>query len=252
MCFSSTASFTAAATLVPLGLLAVRAVRRSGLDGRLPLALTPLLFALQQASEGVLWLRLEHPGLGGAADSGASGGGAALIGAAALLFLFFAYGLWPAWMPWVALRFLESRLEPWRRLVLKGLGLLGLLLGLGLWLPLAIEPDRLELLVVNGSIHYAPTLLASGVISHGLGTSLYAVPVGLPLLLGPSARLRVCGVLLLLSFALAQLAYRYAFTSVWCYFAALLSALVLWVVAEPAGQGPPLTPPPRTAGPPPP
>ncbi|WP_411868069.1 hypothetical protein [Vulcanococcus limneticus] len=245
MCFSSTASFTAAVVLGPLGLLAVRQARRSGQEGSLPLALTPLLFAVQQASEGVLWLRLENPALSAATDSGAG----ALTRAAALLFLFFAYGLWPAWMPWVALRFLDSRLEPWRRQVFKGLGLLGLLLGLGLWLPLAIDPDRLELLVVNGSIHYAPTLLASGVISHGLGTSLYALLVSLPLLLGPSPRLRVCGVLLLLAFALAQLAYLYAFTSVWCYFAALLSALVLWVVAEPVGS--PLTPRPRTAGPPP-
>ena len=34
--------------------------------------LTPLLFAVQQASEGVLWLHLEHPALSAATDGGAT------------------------------------------------------------------------------------------------------------------------------------------------------------------------------------
>ena len=249
MCFSSTASFTAAVVLGPLGLLAVRQARRSGQEGRLPLALTPLLFAVQQASEGVLWLHLEHPALSAAADGGATSSAGALTRAAALLFLFFAYGLWPAWMPWAALRFGGPRLEPWRRRLIQLLALAGLAFGLGLWLPLPLDPDRLQLGVVGGSIHYATTFLGSGVISHDLGSSVYALLVGLPLLLVPSDRLRLFGLLVLLAFALAQLAYLYAFTSVWCYFAALLSALMLWVVAEPVGS--PLTPRPRTAGPPP-
>ncbi|MCP9815615.1 hypothetical protein KBY76_02910 [Synechococcus sp. GreenBA-s] len=242
MCFSSTASFTAAVVLGPLGLLAVRQARRIGQAGRLPLALTPWLFSLQQASEGVVWLGLDDPG--------GHGDVAPLTRAAALLFLFFALGLWPAWMPWLALRFGGSGLEPWRRRLIQLLALVGLAFGLGLWLPLALDPDRLQLVVVGGSIHYATTFLGSGVISHNLGSGLFALLVALPPLLVPSGRLRLFGLLMLLAFALAQLAYLHAFTSVWCFFAALLSALAVWVVAEP--PRPPLTPPPRTAGPPPP
>ncbi len=234
MCFSSTASFAAAALLAPLGLAAVGQARRSGQPGRLPLALTPWLFALQQVSEGVVWL-----GLTGAGPDGA------LTRAAALLFLFFACGFWPAWMPWLALRFAGPGLAPWRRRLIQLLAVLGVALGLGLWLPLPFDPHRLQVTVVDGSIHYGTTFLASGLVSHGLGSGLYALLVALPLQLVPSPRLRLFGLLVLAAFTLAQLAYLYAFTSVWCYFAALLSALAVWVVAEP------LRAPPRTAAPPP-
>jgi len=246
MCFSSTASFTAAVALVPLGLLAVRQAQRNGQQGRLPLALTPWLFALQQVSEGVVWLGLD--------DSGGNGTTAPLTRAAALLFLFFACALWPAWMPWLALRFGDSLLTPWRRRLIRLLALVGLAFGLGLWLPLPLDSDRLQIVVVGGSIHYATTFLGSGVINHTLGSGLYALLVGLPLLLVPSGRLRLFGLLVLLAFALAQLAYLHAFTSVWCYFAAVLSALAVWVVSEPPRPPlrAPLRPPPRTAGPPPP
>ncbi len=52
MCFSATASFTASGILAAVGLLSIAKART------LPMrifASTPLLFAIQQASEGVLW-----------------------------------------------------------------------------------------------------------------------------------------------------------------------------------------------------
>ena len=63
-------------------------------------------------------------------------------------------------------------------------------------------------------------------------TLLYALIVCLPLLLSPSWRLRWLALALALAFAIAQLAYLHAFSSVWCYFSAVLSILVLWVLAE--------------------
>lgn len=38
---------------------------------------------------------------------------------------------------------------------------------------------------------------------------------------------------LAVSFAVAQLAFLHAFSSVWCYFSAVLSLLVLWILREP-------------------
>lgn len=221
MCFSSTASFTAAAALVPMGVLAVRRVHRQGQPERLPLAVTPWLFALQQFSEGVVWAD-PTPGV---------------TRAAALLYLLFAYALWPAWMPWLALRFGASRLGSGRRRLLQLLHPLGILFGLTLWLPLALDPRGLQLREVGGSLQYGTTFLAGGLVSHSQGSGLYLLLVGLPLLLVPSWRLRLFALLVLLSFGVAQIAYLYAFTSVWCYFAALLSGLALWVIAEPKPPG---------------
>ena len=52
MCFSAAASFTAGAALSVVGVITVR---RSRGAVELPLALVPLLFGIQQITEGVLW-----------------------------------------------------------------------------------------------------------------------------------------------------------------------------------------------------
>jgi len=80
MCFSATASFSVAATTAVIGLAAVARVRR---PRELPLALAPMLFALQQVVEGVLWLQLT-----GAGDSGN-------VAELSFAFRLFAEVLWP-------------------------------------------------------------------------------------------------------------------------------------------------------------
>ena len=52
MCFSATASFTAGTALIAVGGVSLR---RSRGKAELPLALVPLLFGVQQLSEGLLW-----------------------------------------------------------------------------------------------------------------------------------------------------------------------------------------------------
>jgi hypothetical protein len=61
MCFSATASFVSAAALTPLGLLSVRLASGHNPSREIPLALLPVLFASQQALEGLVWLGLEAP-----------------------------------------------------------------------------------------------------------------------------------------------------------------------------------------------
>ena len=57
MCFSATASFSAGVVLLGLGTLTLKSAR-----GRreLPLAAIPLLFAIQQLTEGVIWLTFRY------------------------------------------------------------------------------------------------------------------------------------------------------------------------------------------------
>jgi len=53
MCFSATASFSAGAVLRGIGALTLKAARR---PCEWPFAAIPLLFAIQQLIEGMIWL----------------------------------------------------------------------------------------------------------------------------------------------------------------------------------------------------
>ena len=57
MCFSATASFSAGAVLLGVGTLTLKSARR---PPELPFAAIPLLFAIQQLTEGVIWLTFSY------------------------------------------------------------------------------------------------------------------------------------------------------------------------------------------------
>ena len=58
MCFSATASFTAAAIVGSIGAVTLWKAARLRDRALLPIAAFPVLFALQQTVEGLLWLEL--------------------------------------------------------------------------------------------------------------------------------------------------------------------------------------------------
>jgi hypothetical protein len=221
MCFSSQSSFAAAALLIPLSAFAVRRCWREPSTDLLPLALTPALFGVQQGLEGLVWLGLDGGGL------------EPLTHRAALAYLFFAHGFWLVWFPWCALKSAGSSGKGLPLRVNQLCLVLGLMLGLWLWVPLLLEPARIAPAVVLGSIDYHALSPADGVVSHGWGSLIYGLIVTIPLLLTPLRRLRWFAAAVVAGFALAQVAYIHAFSSVWCYIVALLSALLIWVVDEP-------------------
>ncbi len=210
--------------LLPLGAIAIQQTRRRQRPDLLPLALMPVLFGFQQAIEGLIWLLL------------GAGASPAEVRPLALSYLFFAFALWPSWIPWVALSMARGRLRPWLQTLLRALSLCGLLMGLGLWLPLLIQPSRLITSVHGHSIAYSAELLLSGAAGI-IARVLYLLVIVLPLLLLPSPRLRVFALALLSAGLLADWYAHQAFTSVWCYLSALLSGWILWLVwSEPAIQ----------------
>ena len=83
MCFSATASFSAGAVLLGLGTVTLRSARR---PRELMFAAIPLLFAVQQMTEGVIWLtfRDDAPQINRVMTQ---------------LYAFFSHVLWPAWIP---------------------------------------------------------------------------------------------------------------------------------------------------------
>lgn len=215
MCFSAPASFIAAGVLVPLGVHALARAQASRPD-LVPLASFPLFFGLQQLVEGWVWLRLGGPDPGSATTP-------------AIGFLFFAYALWPGLVPWAAAR---SEPDPLRRRVFAATALLGAAFGLSLFLPLLFEPAWLALTQVRGSILYDARLVYDGIVSHMSLRVFYAALVCLPLIAHSLAPIRLFGILITLSVVLSFVFANYAFVSIWCFFAALLSASILPVIGR--------------------
>ena len=80
MCFSATASFSAGTVLLGLGTLALKSADR---PRELMFAAIPLLFAIQQLTEGVIWLtfRYDAPQINRVMTQ---------------VYAFFSHVLWPA------------------------------------------------------------------------------------------------------------------------------------------------------------
>ena len=217
MCFSATASFVTAGLLVPSGLYGAAFALRH--DRRyLPLASFPLMFGIQQFVEGGLWLAL---------------GGSTAIGVdtAALGFLAFAYFLWPFYVP-LAARSIEVHAE--RRRLFVVLALFGFALGASLYLPLLVHREWITVTLSKGSILYGPMLIYDGYVPRSVIRAFYALIVSVPLLFSSVDSVRVFGMLILFSVVGSAIAYAYAFVSVWCFFAALLSLVVIAIVRRSA------------------
>lgn len=204
MCFSATASFTAAAALAVTGASTMRHVR----DPRYRLlAAIPLLFAVQQATEGLVWMSFpwQAPGLRAWATQ---------------LYSVFSHLLWPVYVPW-AVRALET--VAWRRQALLALGLAGL--GSAAFLGASMVETPIEVAAIGGHLAYrSPHFFIA------LSLTLYLAATTLSLVLSTVRPVLTFGVLALASAALAGLVWSTWFISVWCFFAAVLSAWIAWAV----------------------
>lgn len=207
MCVSSEVSFGLSGVLLFTGVYCVIKAHRC--DRRLmALATIPLIFSVQQFCEGWVWI-------------GVNRSDPELVKSAALLFLFFALFLWPAWIPLGLLR-IEKRAS--FRVFLVVVIVLGVTMGACLYLPILLHPDWLRIEVVKHSIHYdidaSPVMR---VFSNPLWQLVYVAVVAAPLFVSPLRRLFHFGVAIVLSAAVSHVFFRYASSSVWCFFAAALS-----------------------------
>lgn len=201
MCFSATASFTAGAALLIVGTVTARRARR---PAELPFALIPVLFGAQQLIEGALWLTFSDD---------ASHWNTVLTH----VYSLFSHVLWPIYVP-IAVLLLE--LVPWRRKALAGIAVAGAAPGLYLLYFLVTEPIVAQ--VVGHHITYvSPHFYILAVMA------LYVLGTCISPLLSSHRTVRWFGLAAFLSFVAAYAFYAAWFISVWCFFAAVLSGIVL-------------------------
>lgn len=202
MCFSATASFVTAGVT---GVIGVAALIRAREPAALPMAAVPLVFAAQQALEGLLWLTLPV-----APDSPGTG-------TLSLVFLLFAYVIWPVYAPLAALSIEPSPMR--RRLIgaclLVGLATAGYLLA-------GLLSYSHSALIEGGHIVYDREVDQPDGI---LPPYLLATAGALALSSWPAVR-ALAGVIGV-GYLVALVLYWNAFVSVWCFFAAAASMLIL-------------------------
>jgi hypothetical protein len=205
MCFSAAGSFALSGVLTLLG--ATSMARNSSKPHRM-FAAIPLLFAAQQAAEGMVWVTLDggHPLLN-------------RLGISA--FLGIALVVWPVWVP-LAFRLLEG--EPRRR---RALGLLlcaGGLVASATFLLIVRFPPFAQIRGHSINYEYAGSDDAPKRLLYLLA---YVIPTVVPFFVSTLRMARLLGVVLVFSLVAATIVQRDALTSVWCFFAALLSGLIL-------------------------
>ena len=200
MCFSATASFSAGAFLLGLGTLTLKSARR---PRELPFAAIPLLFAIQQLIEGVIWLTFRYE--------------APLLNAVMThVYSFFSHVLWPIYVPLAGLA-LET--VPWRRRVLIAIAIAGSAVGLYLLATLFTLP--IVATVTGQHIAYeSPHFYALAAMS------LYLLGTCASLMFSSHVRVVAFGVAAFVSAVAAYAFYATWFISVWCFFAGVLSVIV--------------------------
>lgn len=200
MCFSATASFTAGTVLSVVGVLTVR---KSQGKRELPLALIPLLFGVQQLTEGVVWVSL--------------GQDLALLQAwATYIYSMFSHVVWPILVPF-AILLVEPRL--WRRKAISVFVALGL--SVGLYLLFFIVRFPVTARVRGDSIAYDSPHFYLAVVLVG-----YLLATCISGLFSSHWCINVFGVLAFILAIVAAVVSIATFVSVWCFYAAILSLLV--------------------------
>lgn len=203
MCFSATASFVASGVIGAVGVATLIHVRQ---PRAIPFASLPLLFALHQFTEGFVWLGLDGR-----------------IGQTAtdhfvFLFLLYAKGILPLLIP-----FSVTLMEPagWRRAATAALTVLGAVLcGWILW---AVIANPSSATIAHHSVQYHNANTGSFAIS-----ATYVLTTCGALLLSGHRVVRWFGMLNVIALTIVMLIEGYAFASVWCFYAALLSVIIYW------------------------
>lgn len=217
MCFSATASFGAGAFLLGAGVIAVKKIES---PKALAFASVPFIFGVQQIAEGILWLSLTHPEL------------ASWHQVSMYMFLFISQVLWPVGAPYAL-----WRIEPdqgRKKIIFYFMLIGGALAAYMLYCLFAYESTAIiESRHIRYTIPFPYRILHRGA---------YFLATVIPIFLSSWKWMKLLGATMLGSLILSFIVFVPYVISVWCFFAAILSLLVIFIISRNKGISAAATP----------
>jgi hypothetical protein len=207
MCFSSEVSFTASALLTAGGIIAVKKVSSKE---QLLFACIPFIFAVQQLAEGFLWLSYTHAQF------------EEYRRVSTVLFLVVAQVIWPSWVP---LSVLALEKNSSRRMLLKLFTFTGLTFSVYVAYCLFIYP-----FTAYPESHHLKYELGFPLAHSFLAAVLYFIPTVFSCVISSVKRMTTLGVVIFSSYVLARIFFMGYSISVWCFFSAIISLMVIYIV----------------------
>jgi hypothetical protein len=209
MCFSANASFGASVVLSVIGIASIKKTHHTS---QLLFASIPLIFAVQQAAEGVLWLTLPNPDYRN------------IQKITTYLFLFFAQILWPLWIPIAILLLEKNATRKFIQKVLVGAGFI-----VGLYLTYCILSFPVEAKIKGLHISYIQDYPIS---LRFYGIVLYAMATIVPPFFSHIKKMWMLGVFTLISYIVTSIFYEHYILSVWCFFSSIISLSIYAIMVE--------------------
>ncbi|WP_413288059.1 DUF6629 family protein [Bdellovibrio sp. HCB337] len=212
MCYSASVSYGSAAVLMATG--AVTTFKNNSKQQRMVAAI-PFLFGLQQVAEGIVWQSMGHESANSLRDLGV------------FMFLTFALVIWPTWLPW---SFYPIETNTNRKRILKVIGVTGV--GVSILVASVLYSINVKAYIAGHSLAYAfPGFQRSW--PANIEALLYFTATVVPFFISSLRTIKIAGYLVFGSMLLAKAINRETETSVWCFFAALISFYiavnVLWL-----------------------
>jgi hypothetical protein len=201
MCFSASVSFIAATFLAITAFIGLRSVKTSS---QWFFACIPLFFSLQQAAEGVVWLTIKNPW-------------SWLHTIAVYTFIIFAFLIWPIWIPLSVFMLEKKQIN---QTLLKGALALGMLFS-------SYAAFYLITGTIDTTIQGCHIVYTTSLPQLEWELAIYAVATIGSFFLSSYMSVRFFGILVGLVCLISLLFWKVAFISIWCFFAALLSIIIV-------------------------
>jgi hypothetical protein len=209
MCFSPEASFAGGFIISSIGIATITKVHK---PSQLLFASIPLFFGIQQVVEGILWLTIPYPEY------------FHIKKIATYFFLVMADFLWPMMIP-LSVLFMEENTK--RKKILRIFLAMGL--SLSLYYAYCLLFYNVNPEISGYHIFYKTDFPKSLSMPAFI---VYLIVTITPLFISGIKRTHILGILMFLSCLVTAIFFTQYLTSVWCFFAALISGVVFWILSD--------------------
>lgn len=207
MCFSATASFGSGVILAVIGVVTLKITRK---PSHLVFAFIPILFAIQQISEGFVWLTLQNVAY------------ARWQSIPIHIFMVFAHIVWPLWISLSALLLEKGEA---RKKILSVLFAIAILLS-------SSEVYYMLQTTITAEIsgHYVKYIFEYPPVYVIVTDILYGLVTIVPCFVSGVKKMWLLGICFTVSLIFSAWFYQAHLLSVWCFFAAILSIIIYLII----------------------